>query len=221
LRGALISAHVLLAARGAAFVSMLDPPDPAKHIVAQCVNERVFPVLVGQPDPGKQTAAQVLISPIILYDFPTIATASRGHTFDATEIDELLLLSVASLGDGEKREAERSHPYVRDLIERAEKLDAEQQAQMHGELRIDGVRVQPGSRVRVHPRGHADIWDDVIAGKVGRVCSVHEDFEGKQYVGVVFDDDPASDMHEWYGRAFFYGPDEIEVCPLDEAPQVR
>ena len=36
------------------------------------------------------------------------------------------------------------------------------------------------------------------------------------YVAVTVDDDPASDLHEWYGRSFFFYPDEIE--PLAEAP---
>jgi hypothetical protein len=39
---------------------------------------------------------------------------------------------------------------------------------------------------------------------------VHTDAEGKRYVGVVFDGDPASDLHEWYGRSFFYGTHEVE-----------
>jgi hypothetical protein len=30
---------------------------------------------------------------------------------------------------------------------------------------------------------------------------------------VVFDADPASDLHEWYGRSFFYGADEVEPLP--------
>jgi hypothetical protein len=32
---------------------------------------------------------------------------------------------------------------------------------------------------------------------------------------VTVDDDPASDMHEWYGRSLFFSPDEIE--PLGDA----
>jgi hypothetical protein len=58
------------------------------------------------------------------------------------------------------------------------------------------------------------VWDDFVNGMRGRVCAVHTDFDGKRYVGVVFDGDPAGDLHEWYGRSFFYGTDEIE--PLSE-----
>jgi hypothetical protein len=227
LRMALISAHVLLTVNGGVFASLLDPPDAARGAAARCVNERVFPVLVGQPaDADKKTAAMLLISPIILYDFPSIAKASRGHTFDATEIDELLMLSVGSLTDREKSEARAAHPYARELVERAEALDADTLASLHGELTgglhepgdetvvIADVPVRRGTAVRVHPKGRADVWDDFINGMRGRVCAVHTDFDGKRYVGVVFDGDPAGDLHEWYGRSFFYGTDEIE--PVSE-----
>lgn len=222
LNSAFISAHALFTARGAAFASLLDPPDEAKEAVTHCLNERVFPVLVGEAGNTPQTGATMLVSPIILYDFPRIANASTTHTFDATEIDELLMLSVASLTDEEKQAARSAHPYVRELVERAEALDADTQTMLHGELtggapkpgdesvEISGYIVRKGSRVRVHPKGRTDVWDDIVNGMTGRVCMVHTDFEGKRYIGVVFDADPAGDMHEWYGRAFFYGPDEVE-----------
>lgn len=222
LEAALISAHVLLYADDAKFASLLDPPEIAAEAAARCVNERVFPVLAGEPGDGGRTSDAILVSPIVLYDFPRLAEASTTHTFDATEIDELLMLSVASLSDEEKVEARAAHPYVRELVERAEALDADTQALLHGELTggtgepgdetvtIGNRLVRRGSHVRVHPRGRADVWDDLVDGMDGRVCAVHTDFEGKRYVGVVFDGDPASDVHEWYGRSFFYGPEEIE-----------
>ena len=222
LRSALVSTHVLLEAHGGEFASLLDAPIEAMTAVARCRNDRVFPVLVGDGEQGKQTSRMLLVSPIILYDFPRIAKASRAQTFDGTEIDELLMLSVASLSDAEKQEARQAHPYVRELVERAEALDADTLRMMHGELTggrgkpgdetvvVDGVSVGRGSRVRVHPKGRADIWDDLVRGMTARVLAVHTDFEGKRYVGVVFDADPAGDLHEWYGRSFFYGENEIE-----------
>jgi hypothetical protein len=225
LRDALVSAHVLLEARGGVFASLLDPPNSVKTAAAKCKNKGVFPVLAGEEGADKQTSSALLISPIILYDFPRIASASQTHTFDSTEIDELLMLSVASLTEEEKREARRAHPYVRDLIERADALDPETQQTLHGEITggsfepgnesvvIGGVTVQRGSRVRVQPKGRADVWDDLVRGMSARVNAVHTDFDGKRYVGVVFDADPASDLHEWYGRSFFYGVDEVEPIP--------
>lgn len=222
MRGALVSMHVLLEARGGTFASLLDAPLEAMTAVSRCRNDRVFPVLVGDGEPGKQTSNMLLVSPIILYDFPRIAKASRTQTFDGTEIDELLMLSVASLSDAEKQEAREAHPYVRELLERSEALDADTQRLMHGELTggfdapgneslvVAGTTIRRGSRVRVHPKGRADIWDDVVRGMTARVSAVHTDFEGKRYVAVLFDADPAADLHEWYGRSFFYGADEVE-----------
>jgi hypothetical protein len=223
LNGAFISAHGLLTAHDAIFTSLLDPPEWAKSAAARCTNERVFPILVGKPqDESQQTAQTMLVSPIILYDFPRIAAASTTHTFDSTEIDELLMLSVATLSDDEKRAARAAHPYARELVERADALDADTLAALHGELTghprepgdetvtIAGTAVGKGSYVRVHPKGRADVWDSIVDGLTGCVTAVHTDAEGKRYIGVVFDGDPASDMHEWYGRAFFYGTEEVE-----------
>ncbi|OBR98705.1 hypothetical protein A9W98_34055 [Mycobacterium gordonae] len=78
---------------------------------------------------------------------------------------------------------------------------------------VNGVRVRRGSRVRLHPSRRADAQDIFFAGRIAHVTSVHEDVEGHQHVGVVVDDDPAADLHDWYGRYLYFAPDEIE--PLD------
>jgi len=78
---------------------------------------------------------------------------------------------------------------------------------------VNGVRVSRGSRVRLHPGRRADAQDLFFAGKTARVTSVHEDVDGNQHVGVVVDDDPAADLHEWYGRYLYFAPDEVE--PLE------
>ncbi|BBZ44987.1 hypothetical protein [Mycobacterium parmense] len=79
---------------------------------------------------------------------------------------------------------------------------------------VNGVRVARGSRVRLHPRRNADAQDIFVAGKTARVTSVHEDVEGDKHVGVVVDDDPAADLHDWYGRYLYFSPDEVE--PLED-----
>jgi hypothetical protein len=78
---------------------------------------------------------------------------------------------------------------------------------------VNGVRVSRGSRVRLHPGRRADAQDLFYAGKTARVTSVHEDVDGNQHVGVVVDDDPAAELHEWYGRYLYFAPDEVE--PLE------
>jgi hypothetical protein len=78
---------------------------------------------------------------------------------------------------------------------------------------VNGVRVARGSQVRLRPRRNADAQDIFVAGKTARVTSVHEDVEGNKHVGVVVEDDPAADLHDWYGRYLYFSPDEIE--PLE------
>ncbi len=79
---------------------------------------------------------------------------------------------------------------------------------------VNGVRVTRGSRVRLHPSRRADAQDIFFSGKTARVTSVHEDVDGNQHVAVVVDDDPAADLHDWYGRYLYFAPDEVE--PLSE-----
>jgi hypothetical protein len=75
---------------------------------------------------------------------------------------------------------------------------------------VNGVRIARGSKVRLRPRRNADAQDIFVAGKAARVTSVHEDVEGNKHVGVVVDEDPAADLHDWYGRYLYFSPDEVE-----------
>jgi hypothetical protein len=79
---------------------------------------------------------------------------------------------------------------------------------------VNGVRVTRGTRVRLRPSRRADAQDLFYADRVARVTSVHEDVDGEQHVGVVIEDDPAADLHDWYGRYLYFAPDEVE--PLIE-----
>jgi hypothetical protein len=79
---------------------------------------------------------------------------------------------------------------------------------------VNGTPVRRGTRVRLHPSRRADAQDLFYADRTARVTSVHEDVDGDQHVGVVLDDDPAADLHDWYGRYLYFAPDEVE--PLNE-----
>ena len=61
----------------------------------------------------------MLVSPIILYDYPEIAPESRGDFYDSAEIDELLTLRVLTLTDSEKNEM-CTADVGRDLLERTQ-----------------------------------------------------------------------------------------------------
>ncbi|MET4926127.1 hypothetical protein P3L51_27890, partial [Streptomyces sp. PSRA5] len=69
---------------------------------------------------------------------------------------------------------------------------------------IDGVAVAKGSLVRVHPSRRADAQDLFFAGQVARVTAVLSDVDGGVHVALVLVDDPAADMHDWYGRYFYF-----------------
>ncbi|OBH03987.1 hypothetical protein [Mycobacterium sp. E1747] len=83
---------------------------------------------------------------------------------------------------------------------------------------VNGIRVARGSQVRLRPRRNADAQDIFVAGKTARVTSVHEDVEGNKHVGVVVEDDPAADLHDWYGRYLYFSPDEIEPLEAQRSP---
>ena len=231
------------------FVSLLEPIATARPVVESCRQHRCFPVLAGDKC-GPGVSDLLLISPIILYDYPEIAEQSKGALCDSTEIDEILTLRVMTMTDQEKAQARATDPLAARIIDQCDSMTAEAMLGLHGVLRdphagqhglipeipdgvdwwdpqadnavqpqldavlVNGVRVAAGSRVRLRPSRRADAQDMFVAGKTARVTSVHEDVEGGRHVAVVVDDDPAAELHEWYGRYLYFSPDEIE--PLAE-----
>jgi hydrogenase maturation protease len=131
LRRSMIGAHTLLAVRGGAFVSLLDPPAEAADAVAACANFHTWPVLIG-PEESRDV---VLSSPIILYDHPAVAAESAGDFCDATEIDEILTLRVMTLTEDEKREARGTDERSRQIIERSDASSPELLDRLHGVVR--------------------------------------------------------------------------------------
>ncbi len=251
-RTSLLGSHVLLVAGGsAAFVSVLDPPAELREAVSRCAQHRCWPVLTGSDG----DTDIVLASPIILYDYPSVAPESAGALFDSTEIDEILTLRVLTLTDEEKAAARATDVHAADIIDRCEAMSPEELQRLHGVLRdphaatssvdatvfatgdapwwdpgvdasvqpeldsvmIAGRAVQKGSIVRVHPSRRADAQDLFYAGQVARVAAVHRDVDGGTHVAVTLVDDPAADLHDWYGRYLYFAPDELE--PLDSIDQ--
>jgi hydrogenase maturation protease len=89
-------------------------------------------------------------------------------------------------------------------------------------LEIAGVEVRMGSRVRLRPRPGGDVMDIALTGQIATVECVEQDYEGKQHVCVVLDDDPGKDMGllRQPGHRFFFDAQEIEPLSPDEFPQV-
>ena len=77
---------------------------------------------------------------------------------------------------------------------------------------VNGVEFAIGDRVRLHPRNGGDIMDLALAGKIGIIESIEQDYEGKVQVAIVMDDDPGKDlgMLRQPGHRFFFSPEEVE-----------
>jgi hypothetical protein len=227
----LVSTHVLLGVTGGAFVSLLEPPDEWRDAAAACCNVGVWPVLAGEAG----STDTMLSSPIILYDYPQVAPESPGNLFDGGEIDEILTLRILTMTEEEKKDMAAVDVRARELLARTESLGAEEMSRLHGAMRPFGAmgmegwnpeadrrkvecihvgasEVRAGDRVRLRPRGGADVMDMALAGMTANVESIEQDFEGRVYLAVTVDEDPGRDLGalKQPGHRFFFQPDEVE-----------
>ncbi|MGH6846897.1 MAG: hypothetical protein ACREC0_05520 [Methylocella sp.] len=234
---AFASTHTILCVRGGAFISLLDPPAELKDAAAACNNQGTWPVLVGE----EGTTDTILSSPITLYDYPKIAPESPGDLFDATEIDEILTLRILAMTDQEKHEMAALDDRARALLERTQALTAADMAKLHGtrrELRSSedsparilnaepppagkpelaflhagGRGLTVGDRVRLRPKGGADIFDLVLKDELAVIEAIERDFDDRIHVAVVLESDPGREfgLDRMPGHRFFFSPDEIE-----------
>jgi hypothetical protein len=81
---------------------------------------------------------------------------------------------------------------------------------------ISGVVVRKGSVVTVHPHRRADAQDIFFRGMRATVAAVLHDVDGDTHVAVTLVDDPAAEMHDWYGRYLYFAPDEL--VPSESVP---
>jgi len=88
-------------------------------------------------------------------------------------------------------------------------------------LEISGVEVRTGSRVRLRPRPGGDVMDIALSGQTATIECIEQDYEGKQHVCVVLDDDPGKDMGllRQPGHRFFFDAAEVEPLSPREFPQ--
>ena len=72
--------------------------------------------------------------------------------------------------------------------------------------------IRAGGRVRLRPRGRADILDLALDGMTATVEAVEQDFDGRVYLAVTVDDDPGRDLGllRQPGHRFFFDPGEVE-----------
>jgi hypothetical protein len=214
----------------------MEPPEDLRKAAASCDNQGTWPVLVGEAG----STDMLLSSPIILYDYPEIAPESPGDFFDGTEIDEMLTLRILTMTDEEKREMAATEPRARALLERTEAMTSTQIGRLHGALRsprglganawsgiddkprltsvrVAGADLMVGDRVRLNPKGRADIMDLVLKDRVAVIEAIECDFEDRIHVAVTIADDPGREMGFGHmpGHRFFFGRDEVEPLPVE------
>jgi hypothetical protein len=122
LRQTLCSTHAILRTRDGQFVSATE---------SDCESVGLWPVLVGE-EGARDT---MLAAPIILGDYPQLAPESPGDLFDATEIDQLLILNVLALTPEEQAEMRASDPRAREILDRCAALTPEDLMRLHGTFR--------------------------------------------------------------------------------------
>lgn len=84
-------------------------------------------------------------------------------------------------------------------------------------IRVAGVDLQSGDRVRLWPQNRADIMDMAMEGKTASIESIEQDYDDQVHLAVVLDDDPGRDLGllRQIGHRFFFTPEEVE--PLEIA----
>ena len=125
---AFLAPHLILSVSGGEFISVLEPDDAWRPLVAECRNLGAWPVLVGRDN------RTLLVSPIILHDYPEISPQSTGDLFDGSEIEEALLLHAAVMSDQEKDAIAASDDKLRAMIERIRQVTPQDLLNLHGVL---------------------------------------------------------------------------------------
>ncbi len=207
------STHAIASVKNGNFISLTDPPREFVEEASRCANRGVWPVLTGDA----RARDTMLISPIILSDYPQIAPESAGDLFDGSEIDEILSLRILTLTDAEKDEIRATDSHTRRVLERTESLSPEAWMSLHGALRnphaLQPCGFRAGDRVRLRPRKSGDIMDIALAGKIAQIDTVEVDYEQRVHIAVVLEDDPGRDLGAMKqpGHRFFFSPEEVEA----------
>ncbi|WDO10315.1 hypothetical protein ME763_34250 [Streptomyces murinus] len=84
---------------------------------------------------------------------------------------------------------------------------------------VGDVPLGAGSPVLLRPRTRgADAQDMFLDGRSATVAGVFHDVDGSVRLAVTVDDDPAAELHGWYGRFHYFRPDEVEPLATTGTP---
>ena len=84
-------------------------------------------------------------------------------------------------------------------------------------MRVAGAELTIGDRVRLDPKGRADIMDLVLKDRVAVIEAIECDFEDRIHLAVTIADDPGRELGFGHmpGHRFFFGPDEVQPLPAE------
>jgi hypothetical protein len=183
-----------------------------------CASVNTYPVLATPQDDA------VLGAAIVLPDHPQLAAASCGSLFDATEIEEALLLHVRALSDREREAIAAGDPKVAEMIARAAAVTQEDIMRLHGlmqpveeetpgeqETVVGGVTIHRGAKLVLRPRDGADAQDFLLEGRTATLERIYIDYDAVVHLGVTIDSDPMQTVLRESGRFLFFKSDEVEV----------
>ncbi len=90
-------------------------------------------------------------------------------------------------------------------------------------VRIFGVDLRTGDRVRLRPQRAADILDLALTGKIAIIEAIERDYDDKVHLAVVLEDDPGRDfgMLRQPGHRFFFSPDDVEPLGLHDDAEAK
>ncbi|MGZ5020026.1 MAG: hypothetical protein ACXWAV_06330 [Chthoniobacterales bacterium] len=86
-------------------------------------------------------------------------------------------------------------------------------------VRVFGIDLKRGDRVRLWPQKTADILDLALAGKIAEIEAIELDYDNQVHLAVVLEDDTGRDLGTLRqpGHRFFFSPEEVEPLALDRA----
>jgi len=85
-------------------------------------------------------------------------------------------------------------------------------------VRVFGVELKRGNRVRLWPQKTADIMDMALQGQIAIIEAIEQDYDDQIHFAVVLEDDPGKDlgMLRQPGHRFFFDAEEVEPLSPDE-----
>ena len=238
LRQSLIGAHLIV--EGAEFVSVIDPPEDARAAAETCRQHRCWPVLAGEPGQEMVVLGSPIIlydypeiaqeSAGSLFDATEIdeiltlrvLTMTEHEKAEARATDPKAAAIIECCDQMTPEELQRLHgvlrdplgaevePFARGLADDPFRIFADDHDPEIASVTILGERIGKGSMVKIKPQRRADAQDLFYANRLARVAAVHRDFDGETHVAVVLVEDPAAELHDWYGRYLHFAPDELE-----------